>query len=487
MKKLNIILKTFFHHAKGGAVAIIFGLTLPVLIASVGVSVDMAQAYLVKTRLNSALDAAALAAAASGLEDANDIQARAEAFVAANYPPDKIGATIDVTATLDGDMLNVSASAQLDTSFMRYFGYDDVIVESQTTVQREVRGLEVVMVLDNTGSMATNDNIGTLRDAATQFIEILFENVSNPDYVKIGLVPYSNAVNVGPYGLGKNIYGDDYGDEFVTRPNPDIYEDYNFSNNPYAGADYGIASEDLIYDPTQKAQWHGCVLAMDNPLDIEDHSGPWPMYRFDFHGNNYYKNNYYYNHMTNSNDRLANAYNAYYGPNLYCPNQPIVPLISDEAFLLDAVDNMTADGSTLGNVGLTWGWRVISPEWPFDEGESYSDTMWDKVVLMMTDGINVVSNIYSAYGLSNEHDLTANDMDDRFLDICAAMKTKEIIIYTVTFDASNDGSGVDDDTKVMFQQCASSASNYHDISTQGGLEEVFQDIARELSNLHITQ
>jgi len=466
-----------YRKAKNGAVAVVFGLTIPVLVASVGVSVDMSQAYLVKARLSSALDAAALAAAASGSDDEDEIQDKVDAFVEANYPPGKIGATIDVDASLDGDELTVTASARLDTTFMRYFGYDDVTVDATTVVQREVRGLEVVMVLDNTGSMSTNDNIGTLKTATENFITILFESVSDPDFVKVGLVPYASSVNVGPYGLGFNIYGDDYGDPFVEPPVEDVFADYYNGLNPYTLNYYGIDEEDLEYDPSEKGQWHGCVLASDYPLDTEDsHDGPWEMYRHDFHGNDYYADRDYYD------GTLADGYNAYYGPNLYCPEQPIVPLTSDEDFLLDSAENMTASGATLGNFGMVWGWRVISPETPFDEGAAYSDKKWDKVVLVMTDGVNTMSNVYSAYGLSNDHSIDAGDLDDRFEETCTNMKAQGILIYTVTFD-----DGVDEDTKDLFRYFASSVSNYHDAPTQDKLEEVFEQIARELSNLHIKQ
>ena len=56
---------------------------------------------------------------------------------------------------------------------MKVFGYDEIDVESETTVQREIRGLEVVLVLDNTGSMNTNNNIDALKDASDAFVEIL--------------------------------------------------------------------------------------------------------------------------------------------------------------------------------------------------------------------------------------------------------------------------------------------------------------------------
>ncbi len=468
--------KNFFEFVRhqGGVVAVMFGLMIPVIVGATGVSVDMAQAYLVKSRLGAALDAAALAGAASGNSDETEIAEIVDAFMEANYPEGRIGRKINVDVEISGDEITVTADARLDTAFMRIFGYDEVDIQSSTTVQREVRGLEVVMVLDNTGSMNTNNNIQTLRTATDNFITILFESVDDPEYVRVGLVPYASSVNVGPYGLGVDIEGDDYGSEFVVPPFEDVYADYYNGYNPYTGNDYEIDEDDLEYDTSEKGQWHGCVLAEDYPLDTEDHAGPWEMYRHDYNGNDYYlyRNSY--------DGTLGDLYNAYYGPNIYCPQQPIVPLTSDEDYLIASTENMTASGATLGNFGMSWGWRVISPEEPYIEGAEYDDEQWDKVVLIMTDGINTMSNVYSAYGRSNEHNIDADDLDDRFTETCANMKAEGILIYAVTFD-----DGVDDDTKELFRNCATTPGNYKDAPTQEDLEDVFEQIARELSNLYI--
>ena len=460
-KRANNGIFSKFLSQQSGVVAVAFGIMIPAVIGAVGLSVDMSQAYLVKARLSSALDAAALAAAAGGADDEAEIQDKVDAFMEANYPEGHIGTKVAVDVSLNGDELTVTATARLETSFMRIFGYDEVDVDSQTIVQREVRGLEVVMVLDNTGSMNTNDNIGTLRTATTNFIEILFDSVSDPELVKVGLVPYASSVNVGPYGLGIDYDDNDYGDAFVEPPEVDEYSDYYNGLNAYTGDNYGIDEVDLEYDPSAKGQWHGCVLAEDYSLDTEDHIGPWEMYRHDYNGHDFYANNDYYGDGSPYDSTYAEVYNAYYGPNLYCPVQSIVPLTSDEDFLLSSAANMTASGATLGNFGMAWGYRVISPEEPFIEGAAYDNDQWDKVALVMTDGINTMSSVYSAYGRSNEHSIDAVDLDNRFTETCNNMKAAGILIYAVTFD-----DGVDDDTKDLYRDCATLPTNYHDAPTQ---------------------
>ena len=479
MKMITKHLKSFLL-ATAGAAAIVFGVTVPVVVSAVGMSVDMSQAFVVRERLSRALDAAALAAAALDTDDESEMETRVDRFLDANYPDDVIGERISVDIDLDAanDLLHVSARARLDTSFMHIIGKPYVLIDASTSVQREVRGLEVVMVLDNTGSMNTNNNIGALRTASTNFVNILFDAVSTPEHVRVGMVPYSSSVNVGNYGLGLDEAGDPLPTAgFVEPPADDIYFDYTHSAL-YNDEDYGIVETDLEYDPSNFGQWHGCVLAADYPLDTEDHPGPWEMYRYDFNGstNGWYRNNWGYGYTN------GDRYNSYYGPNYHCPDQEIVPLTSNQATLTTAISSMGADGFTLGNYGMVWGWRVISPSLPFNEGSNYDDPEWEKAVLMMTDGNNTMNHAYTAYGQTYQHSVRADDENDRFIEVCDNMKAEGITIYTVTFY-----SNISESTKDFYRECASDETKYFDAPSQDDLEEVFEKIARELSNLHITQ
>ena len=483
IKKLEQLLKKYCL-ITAGAAAIVFGVTLPAVVSAVGMSVDMSQSFLVRERLTRALDAAALAAAAMDSDDEDEIEEKVDQFLDANYPDNTIGQrlTIDVDLDPDNDLLTVTARAKLDTAFMGVVGVPHVFVDASTTVKREVRGLEVVLVLDNTGSMNTNNNIGALKTASNNFVDIIFDEVSDPSYVKIGLVPYSSSVNVGPYGIGEDEEGEIWPDGgFVETPDSDVYEDYTHSRF-YNEQHYGIAPEDLTYDPSDFGQWHGCVLAEDYPYDVQDHTGPWQMYRYDFEGStdSWYRNRW--RRLNGVNYTNGDYYNSYYGPNYHCPDQPIVPMTSSQATLTSAINNMGADGFTLGNYGMVWGWRVISPSLPFAEGASYDSDEWEKAVIMMTDGDNTMNHAYTAYGKTDDHSIRPTQENQRFVEVCDSMKEEGITIYTVTFY-----SNINESTKDYYRECASDETKYFDAPSQDDLTEVFEKIARELSNLHITQ
>src|SRR5690606_721071 len=121
-----------------------------------------------KSRLGNALDKAALAAGSTP-GSPEEVEAQVIKFFEANYPDDRLGTVTDIHVDLTEDTVVVTATVRVDTTFMQILGVDYIDVYEETGVVREVRGLEVVLVLDNTGSMSTNNNIATLRTATKNF------------------------------------------------------------------------------------------------------------------------------------------------------------------------------------------------------------------------------------------------------------------------------------------------------------------------------
>lgn len=411
-----------------GATAVVFALIIPVVVGSAGMAIDVANAYMVKQRLSHAIDAAALAAAAMG---GTDTTAKVTRFFNQNYPEEKIGATYGLTVTVSGQNMTVTAKADYDTTFGRFLGIDTITVTSSATVTREVLGLEVALVLDVTGSMSTNNNIGTLRTAATNFLNKLCPNTTCSSLVKIGIVPFATAVNVGPYGLGKNPNGTTYDTAFVNNPN------------------------NRSFNQSQSSQWWGCVLARSTPQDTQNSTSTWKwdMYR----------------------------YTPGTSPNNGCNKSYILPLTGMKSTIQSRITGLQASGNTLSNLGMVWGYRVLSPEAPFREGAAWSDVKTKKVALLMTDGDNNIGDTYSAYGPWSNLRLTDRDLDNKLAATCENMKADGITIYTITFT-----SGINAATKNYFRNCASDTSKYYDAPSQANLLDAFERISRELSNIHLT-
>ena len=492
---------------RAAAIAIMFGLMAPILVGITGMSIDYSRAYLIKQRLLQAMDAAALAGAAASTDEAG-IRQKVIDFFNANYPPDELGAVVDPVVTVSGDQVYVSGTAQYDTLFLRVMGIDQIDISASTIVQREVQGLEVALVLDNTGSMAWNDNITALKNGTKNFINIMFDATSNPDYVKIAMVPYSNSVRVGRYGLGQNPDGTTYGDgsQFVTVPNEVSYTTSHSSSSGW----YGCVTEHMEngYEPTAThvsgssgqlwmdgSNWDGHgwspTTTANDPYDydvLDNYTGSWDIYMY----GKVVSRGQYCNGGGYSSSRCSNC-TGYYGacnsdycycrnsrPNTGCPYAYIMPLTSDRDALLANVDEMVPEGNTLGNIGMAWGARVLSPEAPFQEGTDWDNQYWKKAIVMMTDGDNTLNNTYSSYWFTNKNNMSVTKFNDRFEEVCQALKDKGVTVYTVTFT-----SGINDSTKDYYRNCASSPDQYFDAPSQQELIDAFEQIARELSNLHI--
>ncbi|HYD17139.1 MAG TPA: pilus assembly protein [Patescibacteria group bacterium] len=185
-----------------GVVALVIAFSMPVFFAAAGVAVDLAQGYNLKTRLAGALDKAALAGG-NTQGSAAEIEERIMNFFHANYPEGELGEAYDITVLTPPGMVDIHARSKTRTVFMNIFGHEYIDVFAETIVRREVTGLELVLVMDNTGSMLSSaggstSKIDASKIAANKLLNILFGPGSNVETLFVGVVPFSQDVNVGP-------------------------------------------------------------------------------------------------------------------------------------------------------------------------------------------------------------------------------------------------------------------------------------------------
>ncbi|MGQ3039253.1 MAG: ubiquitin-activating E1 FCCH domain-containing protein [Brevundimonas sp.] len=191
-----------------GNVAMIFGLSLPVLILMTMGGVDINRASTVRVNLQDALDAAALTAARSSYTRNEDIQRVGMAALRANLKnyPEILLREADTTFVLNASDV-VVADAKVDVKtivaniFLPPYGkfMDDYIkVGAHSEVDRSSRNVEVALVLDVTGSMQ-GDRISALIEASKDLVDLVVQAQQTPYYSKVALVPYSNSVNPGSY------------------------------------------------------------------------------------------------------------------------------------------------------------------------------------------------------------------------------------------------------------------------------------------------
>ncbi len=524
--------QVLFVHDREGAALIFFTLFLFVLIFLVGAGVDYAGALVVKQRLINASDATAVAIARNPALTEAEIATVANAFIEAHYGSSDFGTVTARTITTEPNVVNVQLTAQMETSILRAVGIGSVDIVAATAVVRRQRKLEVVLVLDNTGSMCNPNcaaKLDKLKDASNTLTDILFGAETVSETIKIGLVPFSASVNVGADKVSSG-WIDTFGISSLQN------EDINLPG--------GRTLLDM-YDELSNVAWNGCVRARVGGNDVTD-APPvagvgerlWvPYFAPDEPGpgvepGGVYVNDYVFDdaNLGSLAERQRNGTkylgqtvasshllrNPPRGPNFNCVPQPVQALTDQKTAIVAAINGMQASGSTVIPSGLAWGWRLISDSVPFVEGAPYSDQDVIKAIILLTDGRNQVegdvghnNSYYSSYGYAAEGHLGATNgsesqaiLDAKTSTLCSNIKAdhdgaadgEDIYLYTITFiDEGQVGAGQAAAIRTMMQSCATPDAKcpgnkcYYDSPTGGDLQNAFTSIASGLAELRIAK
>jgi len=156
-----------------GMVLVYMAGAITVLLLFSGLAVDTGRVYIVKAQLSKALDGAALGAARN--LNSGDPTAEATRIFNANFPPGYFGATVTSgpTVSLSTDaasgrnIVDVTASASLPTTFMRIGNFTTMNVNASAEATR--RMVDLSLILDVSGSIGSK--WATVRDASRSFID----------------------------------------------------------------------------------------------------------------------------------------------------------------------------------------------------------------------------------------------------------------------------------------------------------------------------
>ncbi|MEO9825668.1 MAG: VWA domain-containing protein [Paracoccaceae bacterium] len=179
----------------------IFSLIIFVLILMcAGMAVDMMRYERERTGLQNAMDSGVIAA--SSLNQGADPTLLVKDYVEkAGFNPDLVTVNPDISEA-GGNVIgrNVSAVAdfQMNTMFMKMMGIEALPGRAAGTALEGSQILEIVLVLDISGSMGWAASGGgtkmdKLKTAAKSFVTTVMEN-SDPDRVSISIVPYNQQV-----------------------------------------------------------------------------------------------------------------------------------------------------------------------------------------------------------------------------------------------------------------------------------------------------
>ncbi|GMM94189.1 pilus assembly protein TadG-related protein [Qipengyuania sp. MTN3-11] len=208
MAFLRRLIARLLKDNRGNVLAIV-GAGLVPLAIMIGSGVDISRAYMAKSKMQSACDAASLAARRVMRNNAltTEVETTGREFFGFNYPQGLYGSqnfTPTVTQPSPG-IVRVTASTRMPTSVMQLFGYTTLPVAVTCDASLNFVNTDIVLVLDVTGSMADTAGGSVKIEALRDAVMALYDELAPVQAqlraqglrLRYGIVPYSSTVNVG--------------------------------------------------------------------------------------------------------------------------------------------------------------------------------------------------------------------------------------------------------------------------------------------------
>lgn len=327
IRKLSRNIRKLAIHS-GGNVSILLAIAAVPLFLGAGAAIDFVRATRAQTELQAAADSAALAAARLDTEDPEERKAAGVTYFQSNFQIAGLG-TITPDVTVDADKVVVTASLDYPTSFMGIAGIAALQIGSLAEVElAKEDNIEIVLVLDYSGSMEKDNKYIRMRDAATKMVEQLSENTKKA-WIKFGLVPFSAMVRTS-------------------------------------------MSKDYVTQASASATWTGCTQDRKYPYNVgvstptSDPDTKWGYID------------------ENASENAAPKYDC----TQYASKRlDILPLTTDVAAVKTQLAAMSPLGNTNIPVAVEFGWNLLDPAEPYTEGSAYSEETTKKFLVMLTDGV----------------------------------------------------------------------------------------------------
>jgi Flp pilus assembly protein TadG len=352
-----------------------------------GLAVDLMRFEQTRTTLQNTLDRATLASA-SLTQKLTPVTVVTDYFAKAGMQDYLRGVT--VTEGMNFRNVVADAAAATDPIFMHMMGIDQLDAKGHSMAEQRINNVEIMLVLDVSGSMLTNSRLVNLKSAATEFVD----TVLTPDTdhkISIGIVPFNGQVNIGP----------------------DLRAKYTALTD-----DPGVTDVQCVELPS--TVYASTSLPTSTVMSMAAHADTYS--------------------TTNQNGWLASTstswavgYDATYNAlNVWCPPKSgnIVRLPQQNVATLQGyINGLSAIGATSINAGMKWGVALIDPsarsmytqfisasKMPATEAGrpfNFTDDNTMKIVVLMTDGEHFaeervkpafksgLSNIYKSNNDSN--------------------------------------------------------------------------------------
>ncbi len=418
-----------FQSDRSGGVAIMAGFMFVTLVVAIGGALDYSSTIANTKKAQRMMDSTVLALTRQDLNTI-DVQEAGEALFESLVSKASLdSATDNVEFVLSDNVVRGTAVIGSTTNFLSLIGMDRIRarVEAAAVPPAGVP-LEIALVLDTSGSMATDLNgkprIERLKDAVNLMFDSLEDTLPRNATMLASVVPYSTSVNVGnfPQALAAQSVG--------LGPRPPVGADVWAAERVSAvnGLDYTVSAASPSVDP----------VPFVTAAEIGDVS----------------------------------------------PSSRMSALTRDIDAARASIDDMTAEGWTAGHIGMAWGvyalaneWQAIWPEAPAPTGQA------KKVIVMLSDGeFNTTHNIGDTSLAIDPNSLdgalpfknnNALESDAYFKDICDLADARGITVYTVAL-------ALDPVSETKLAACAANGGRLFKADSAADLREAFDNIAREL-------
>jgi Flp pilus assembly protein TadG len=453
--------KAFFGDINGN-VSIMMAVAVVPLLAAAGAAIDMVHANNAQTALQSAVDAAALAGGTSGFHSHADLAALVNKYLAENNANFSISSTdtVDFGTTPSTNNFFVRVNGTVKTDFMSLVGIPSMGLGAYSEVEKGGQALELALVLDNTASMNSEGRLAALKISAKKLVDTVMTNKPAGAYVKIGIVPFSNYVNVGVGNRNKSWadvpvdYTDTTAVTYNSYPNA-VYTNCHIVDHAYINDGVPAVWQENVCDvnagtpvpvtyfPTHT--WNGCIGSRNDPLDVS----------------------------------IGTPSVKYPGiMDVGCP-QPLTDLTDTQSTLNSQIDAMVATGDTYIPSGVLWGWNMLDSQQPITGAKTAAEMAnlkGVKAMVLMTDGDNTLSATYPTHNGSD-----AAAADAKTAQLCTNMKADGISIFTVGFKVHKPSS------LAMLAACASNSSQALTADNDAALLAAFDQIGASLAQIRVSK
>lgn len=422
------MLARFLTNARGGVAPLMAVVAVPVM-AAVGMAVDYSRVNAARTAFQVSLDATALMLSKdAATETSKALQTEATKTFNSLFSRPEV-TDVNVTplyTSAGGSKLTLNGTAVVHTNFLGVIGIDHVDIKSLSVSSWGNTRLRVALVLDNTGSMASDGKMDALKTASHNLLTQLQQAAVHPEDVYVSIVPFSKDVNFG---------SDNYAQSWLRW---DLWEEVNgsCSNTSYSNRT-SCQSHSKVWTPATHNTWNGCVTDRDQNFDT-------------------------------TNSAAAVGSTQYPTEQYSSCSASLIPLTNDWTALNAKIDTMVPVGNTNQAIGLQVGWQTLTAT-PFTVPPVDPDYKYQTVIILLTDGLNTQDRWYTSQ----------SSINTRQQKTCNNIKEAGLTVYTVQVNTGGDA------TSTLLQNCASDPGKFFLLTSAGQIVATFGQIGTSLSKLRL--